>query len=125
ATVEAYAPAGPSASSSSTLQVADPAVQATAAAGPFHATEGQTSSVQALAIFTDPGGPESLSEYRVQVDWGDGNGFTSDANVTLSGPNGSGVFSVSGCHRYAEEDGLTGQVKIKVLHGSTLSNSVS
>jgi N-acetylneuraminic acid mutarotase len=105
------------------LQLADTPVQATAATGPFGANEGQTSAVQSLATFTDPGGAASLAAYSARVNWGDGNGFVSDPNVTITGPVG-GVFTVSGSHRYADEDGLSGQVQVKVLHGETTSNTV-
>jgi len=104
--------------------VGSSAVIATAATGPFTAAEGQTSTVQTLATFTDPAGPQPPASYSVQVDWGDGNGFISDTNVTLAAPV-NGVFTVSGSHRYVEEDGLSGQVKVKVMHAGTASNTVS
>jgi hypothetical protein len=50
-----------------------------------------------LATFTDTGGPEPLKDYSASVDWGDG---TVNAG-TISGPNGSGVFTVTGSHTYA------------------------
>jgi hypothetical protein len=114
----------PTATASSSATVSDPAVQATAATGPFSATEGQSSAVQCLVTFTDPGGPEALSDYSIQVDWGEGNGFVSDANVMISGPVG-GVFTVSGCHRYTDEDNVGSAVKVKILHEGTTSNTVN
>jgi hypothetical protein len=82
-----------------TLNLTDPPVQLTAATTPFVATEGTTSAVQTLATFTDPGGAELSTDYSVQVDWGNGV-FVSDANVTISGPNSQGVFTISGSHNW-------------------------
>ncbi len=115
-------PTPPAAQATTTVGTAT--LMATAPTGPFLATEGQTSAVQNLATFTDGGGAGSLSDYAVSVDWGDGNGFTSDPSVTISGPV-NGVFTISGSHRYGEEDGFTGMIKLKVVHGGTTSNTVS
>ncbi len=84
----------------STAQVADPAVVPT---GGFSLTavEGQLSMVQTVATFTDPGGPEGLGDYGAMINWGDN---TSSVG-TISGPDGSGVFTVQGSHTYAEESG--------------------
>ncbi len=119
----AYQPAGMSATASTTVQLATPAVQVTAAPGPFFATEGQASPVQTLATFTDPAGAGSLAEYAAQVNWGDGFGFVSDPNVTISGPV-NGVFTVSGSHLYANVVGINSQLQVQILHEGTTSNTV-
>jgi hypothetical protein len=98
------------------LSLTDPAVQATAATGPFSATEGTLSAVQTLATFTDPGGAEALSDYTADVDWGNGTYVLSDPNVSISGPDTSGRFTVSGKHLYADEDGYSGPVQIRINH---------
>src|SRR5436309_14200400 len=72
------------------LQLTDPAVTVTAAKGTFSAIEGLLSPVQNLATFTDPGGAESVTDYPAQVDWGEGKGFGSDTNVTISARSRAG-----------------------------------
>jgi hypothetical protein len=106
------------------LSLTDPAVQATAATGPFVATEGTLSAVQTLTTFTDPGGAEALSDYTVDVDWGNGTFVSGDPNVSISGPDASGVFTVSGKHLYADEDGYTGAVRIRINHEASSPSPV-
>jgi hypothetical protein len=65
----------------------------------FSAAEGTLSAVETLATFTDPGGVESTADYSATVLWGDG--ATLPGLVT--GPDGNGVFTVSGSHIYSEE----------------------
>jgi Ca2+-binding RTX toxin-like protein len=79
------------------VTVSDPAVEAT---GGFvvNAVEGADSGSQTVATFTDPGGPESTSDYSAVIDWGDGTA-TSAGTITFS----AGVFTVKGNHTYAEE----------------------
>jgi hypothetical protein len=106
------------------LALTDPKVQATAATGPFSATEGTLSAVQTLATFTDPGGAEALSDYTVDVDWGNGTFVLSDPNVSISGPGVGGVLTVSGKHLYADEDGYTGPVRIRINHEASSPSPV-
>jgi hypothetical protein len=105
------------------LTLIDPPVSATAATGPFRATEGTMSAVQTLATFTDPGGPETLSEYSVNVDWGNGTFVSGDANLSMSGPV-AGVFTVTGKHLYADEDGFTGPIRVRINHEASTPSTV-
>jgi hypothetical protein len=60
---------------------------------------------QTLLHFTDPGGPESgsnfffnfQSDYSATDDWGDG---STPTNGTISGPDQNGVFTVTDSHTY-------------------------
>lgn len=54
---------------------------------------------EAVATFTDPGGPEDVGDYHAVIDWGDGTAPSDADSITLSG----GVFTVIGTHSYAEE----------------------
>jgi hypothetical protein len=87
-----------------TYTVSDPAVTATA--GPvISATEGGSTNLVLLAKFTDPAGPEALTEYDATVAWGDGaTDNTTDASpnifIVQAGPN---LFLVEATHAYAEE----------------------
>jgi hypothetical protein len=112
------------------LTVTDPPANATAATGPFQATEGTMSAVQTLATFTDPAGAETTSDYTVDVDWGNGTFVSGDTNVSISGPVTSGPmkgdFTVTGQHLYSEEDGSPGPVRVRINHeGGTPSPVVS
>ena len=107
------------------LSLTDPPVNATRVAGPFLATEGTMSALQTVATFTDPGGPETPSDYVVDVDWGNGTFVLADPNVTISGPV-DGVFTVMAQHLYHEEEGFPGPVQVRINHeGSTPSPVVS
>lgn len=61
--------------------------------------QGITLSDQTLATFTDPNGDDALRSYSADIQWGDGG--TSTASIT--GPNASGVFTVTGSHVYASD----------------------
>ena len=78
--------------------VSDPAVIATAI--DFIASRNLPYTNLAVATFTDPGGPEVLSDYSAIIDWGDG---TSSIGV-ISGPDSNGVFTVTGDHTYEVDD---------------------
>jgi hypothetical protein len=80
--------------------VSDPAVVAVGGFT-FEAVEGVPSAVQTVATFTDPGGPEPLSDYAAMIDWGDG---TSPSAGTITFSNG--VYTVQGSHTYAVGLGL-------------------
>jgi hypothetical protein len=107
---------GPDANQTATIygevDVSDPAVVLTPAT--FQATEGTLSPVETLATFTDPGGAEPLKDYAVAVDWGNGT-FVTDANVSIGG-SVNGVFTVTGQHLYADEDGYPGPVRVRIDH---------
>lgn len=99
-------------------RVGDPAV--VLKAGPtLTSTEGADSGTQILATFTDPGGAEPTSEYSVTISWGDGQ---SSAGV-ITYDAGTGVYTVSAGHHYAEE-GSYG-VSVTVSHGTAKDASVS
>ena len=87
----------PSAFASSSAQVTDPPVAPT---GNFTvlATENSNSSLQTVATFTDPGGPEALSDYSANISWGDGQSNAGSINFS------AGVFTIEGKHLYTEEN---------------------
>jgi uncharacterized repeat protein (TIGR01451 family) len=107
---------------SASATVTDPAVVVTPVN--LTGTEGQSTGTVTVATFTDPGGPESTSDYGALINWGDG---TTTAG-TIVGPNGSGVFSVQGSHTYAEESGPETpgsqpyQITVSVTHENLLTN---
>jgi hypothetical protein len=85
------------------VAVSDPAVVATAVN--FSAVPGVAFTGQAVATFTDAGGPEPnaadpngniSNHYTATITWGDGSAATA-GTITISG----GVFTVSGGHTYA------------------------
>jgi large repetitive protein len=81
---------------SSAITVSDPAVVATGVA-PLSSVEGISTPTVTLATFTDPGGPEVLTDYSASMNWGD----ASSSAVSIS--FAAGVFTVSGSHTYSEE----------------------
>ena len=83
------------------------------------ATEGATSSAATLALFTDLGGAESLSDYSATINWGDG----SSSAGTLNYDANTGQFSVTGSHQYAEEG--TYALAITVHHDSAADVTVN
>ena len=99
---------GDSAAATSSIGVADPPVSATPVS-PITQNEGVAGQSQTLATFTDPGGPEAVSDYTATVDWGDG---SAPSPGTISG-SGS-TFAVSGAHRYAEEGVYT--ITVAIVH---------
>ena len=74
--------------------------------------ECQPVSGLAVATFTDPGGPEALSDYAATIDWGDGH---TSAGV-VSGPVG-GVYTVSGGNTFSEDG--TFNVTVTLHHESS------
>jgi hypothetical protein len=85
-------------------------------------TEGAEAS-GTVATFTDPDKSASASEYSAMIEWGDGESSVG----TVSG--GSGSFSVSGKHTYAEEGSYTITVAITDVdngsNGATTSSEAS
>jgi len=105
------------ATTTSNIDVSDPAVIATA--GPqISAVEGGSTNLVVLASFTDPGGAEALSEYDATVNWGDN---TTADNTTDANPNifivqsGSG-FLVEGTHVYGVESPAGGFTVTTTIH---------
>jgi hypothetical protein len=94
--------------------VSDPAVLGKAVA--VSAVEG-TPFNSAVATFTDPGGPERLSDYSATIAWGDGT--TAAGRVAFAG----GVFTVAGSHTYAEEGSFP--VSVTVHHEAAPVATVS
>jgi hypothetical protein len=80
-----------------------------------------------VATFTDPGGAETLANYKVvSIDWGDGSPLDmTTGNITGGTPLGSktAVFTVSGTHTYAEEGSHTITVVIAHLGDSTTTTT--
>ncbi len=139
-----------SAGSSTLLNITDPAVTVTASSTAFSASESSMSTVQTLATFTDPGGPESdANAYVAIVQWGDGSvtatnltaqAYYAQATVNsqwqisgqvVSASNVAGIvlgsdgktFSVNLAHQYAEEGQYT--ITILINHDGVLSPSVT
>ena len=92
------------------VQASDPAVVPT---GGFTtiAYAGVASSLQTVAIFTDPPGPEGLSDYSATINWGD---ETTAAAGTISFNAGTGVFIVQGGHTYTRTGNFT--ITVTVHH---------
>jgi hypothetical protein len=63
-----------------------------------------------LATFTDTGGPEFFFDYQAVVDWGDG---SSDSGA-ISGPDASGVFTVTDTHVYPNNNPFI--IKVTITH---------
>jgi hypothetical protein len=82
-----------------------------------------------VATFTDPGGAELGADYAASILWGDGGSSTG----ALSGPDGSGRFTVTGSHTYNLPGTETFQVTIShetapsvmVSGTATVSNNAS
>jgi hypothetical protein len=141
-----------SASSAAPLTLADPAV--VVSAGPtFTAGVNSLSSVQTVATFTDPGGPQastvSPTPYVATIQWGDGTATvaspTAEANYTQASVNSQGqiigqlvsasnvpgivldsdgkTFSINLAHQYAQ----AGQYTLSVLvnHDGELSQTTT
>jgi hypothetical protein len=111
-TTTVHKPKAFGATATSTGTVFDPAVQATGTA--VSATEGSAFTGGAVATFTDRGsagpnaGDPTGTPYTATIDWGDGTPGHPDVTPgTISGPDGSGVFTVRGNHTYTEEGSYT------------------
>jgi hypothetical protein len=97
-----------------TATVSDVAVAAVGQS--IGATEGTSAGQFTVATFTDPGGPEALTDYSAVVNWGD-NSSSSGANVSIVLGNDGQTFSVLSSHTYAEEG--TKSITITISHDST------
>jgi hypothetical protein len=93
-------------SQSVSTSVVDPSVVASGGLT-LRTVEGDGSSSQTLATFTDPAGPEALGDYTATIAWGDG---SSSAGMITVG-NG-GTFIVSGSHTYVADGSYTASLTI-------------
>lgn len=82
--------------------ISDPSVIPTG--GPaISGVEGQTTGPVVVATFTDPGGPEAVTDYAATIDWGDGTPI--DTSGVISYDASTQTFSVTSKHTYEEESG--------------------
>jgi uncharacterized repeat protein (TIGR01451 family) len=111
----------PDAAAMSTAAVSDPAVIPTGNF-PVIATEGADSGPVTVASFTDPAGPEPLSNYSADINWGDG---TATSTGTIMFDMATGVFLVQGNHTYADEGTGSFTVIVTIHHGTAPDASVT
>jgi hypothetical protein len=78
---------------------------------PITVTEGAAFS-GTVAMISDPGSPDAASAFSATIDWGDG---ATDAG-TVTGVTGSGSFTITGSHTYADE--LSGQINVTASEGT-------
>jgi hypothetical protein len=90
-------------------------------AGTLAATEGAALNTT-LATFTDPSGAGALGTYSATISWGDG---ASASSGIISGPNASGVFTVTGSHAYAEERATRETISVVIGRTGSPSATVS
>jgi photosystem II stability/assembly factor-like uncharacterized protein/PKD repeat protein len=76
------------------------------------AVEGLSQDYDSLVTFDDSGGADPLTNYLATIDWGDG-------TTTLGTITGSGPFTVSGSHTYADEGVETVTVTVTDSDGAT------
>src|SRR5262249_17931427 len=67
---------------------------------PVTAVENTAFTGKTVATFTDPAGAGPLTDYSAIINWGDG---TTTSTGKISGPDSTGVFTVTGDHQYVEE----------------------
>jgi PKD repeat protein len=89
---------------------------------PVSAVEGAAFSGKLVATFTDSAGTGSAANYTATIDWGDGTASTAGA---ISYDSGSGTYSVTGDHTYAEEGSDTISVTIQggTASGETVTST--
>jgi hypothetical protein len=76
---------------------------------PISATEATSFSSQ-VATFNDSGYPgNTASDFTATIDWGDG---TTDTGAAVTVTGGTGLFTVSGTHTYADEGNFTVKVTL-------------
>jgi Ca2+-binding RTX toxin-like protein len=90
--------------------------------------EGDSTGSVLLATFTDPGGPEALSNYSADINWGDGSGLHVGAgSISLNGS----TFEVRGTYTYAEESAADHggsnpyQITVTIHHRTSTPQSVT
>jgi len=99
----------------STATVAEVPVSVT---GTTIAAVSGTSFTQAVATFTDPGGPEALADYSANIAWGDG--ATSNGTISVSG----NTFTVTGTHTYpVSTNAVTYAAVVTVTHEGTTATA--
>jgi len=103
----------------STAQVADQAVLATGNQT-LQALEDVVTSLQPVATFTDPAGPQPASDYSAQIDWGDGS--VSSGSI-VQGASNANSYTVLGQHVYMTEG--TAVITVTVLHGTAPNVTVT
>jgi len=101
------------ATATSLANVTDPPVAASGGLS-FVATEGSMAAAQPVATFTDPAGAEALSDYTATIAWGDG----SSSAGTVSFDSTAAVFTVSGAHLYADQNGI-GPIRVTIHHDAS------
>jgi hypothetical protein len=89
------------------VTVIDPPVAATSGFT-FTAIAGAPAPPQTVATFTDPGGPEALSDYSATIGWGD----NASSPAVILFDTSTGVFTVQGSHLYAQAGSNTITVTI-------------
>jgi Legume lectin domain len=97
--------------------VSDPAVSATPV--DVSGVEGHPIDGVTVATFADPSGAEPPSNYLASISWGDG----SSSPGAIAGPNGSGVFAVTGNHTYRDDGQFSITVSISHDTASTVKAS--
>src|SRR5262249_35655657 len=112
-TVQISDKGGSSCTATNTATVADAALSAISQ--PFLPTEGASYS-GVVGAFTDADGGAAAGDYTATITWGDG--ATSSGMVAA---NGSGGFSISGTHTYAEEGSQTVKVQVSDAGGSSVT----
>ena len=100
--------------------VTDPSVAPTGVT--LTTAEGTALTAQTVARFTDPGGPEAVSDYAATIDWGDGS-TSSGAAVSLVLDSDGKTFHVQGSHTYGDEGDRT--VAVTLHHDSAADVSVT
>jgi hypothetical protein len=92
----------------------------TASAAPaFSAIEGTASDSQVVATFTDANPGDHTGDFTATISWGD----NSTSAGTVSYDSGSGVYSVSGSHTYAEDGSYNITVSI-TDEGGAVANTL-
>ncbi|OYV64624.1 MAG: hypothetical protein B7X07_05880 [Actinobacteria bacterium 21-64-8] len=90
-------------------------------AGTLAATEGSALS-RALATFSDPKGAGTAADYTATIDWGDGSSATT---ASVTGPDASGLFTISGSHTYAEASATAETASVVVHRANAIDVTVS
>jgi uncharacterized repeat protein (TIGR01451 family) len=94
----------------SSATISDPAVLATGNSQASKGVVGETLTGLVLATFTDPGGAELAADYSATINWGDNTATTGADSITLA----SGIFTITGSHRYTREGTYT--ITVTVHH---------
>ncbi|HWB12842.1 MAG TPA: DUF4214 domain-containing protein [Pirellulales bacterium] len=109
----------PIATAAGVASVSDPAVVASGGFT-FSAIAGDAGTAQTVAVFTDPGGAEAVTDYSATIDWGDGSNATIGV-ISLGAA--TGLFAVAGQHVYASPGDYP--IHVTVSHDSAPSASVT